>query len=112
MFIQKLLEKISWETRRWNVTFHFLDLYLHDQDGTWGFNLASFKINFHIYCLLSFEFRLPNKTHVKKFVVDHWDFFYLRHFLWNHLEYLEDKKTWVGLGKIENFQYKLLEKIF
>ena len=112
MGIQKYLEKISWLTRRWNIKFQLLNIYVHDHDETWGFNIGSFIIDYHLYSFLSFEFRLPNKTNVKKFVVDHWDFLYLRNFLWNKLEDLEDRKTWVGLSKTENIQHKFLGKLF
>lgn len=112
MSIQNLLEKISWKTRRWNFKFQLLNLYLHDGDSTWGFNLASFVVNYHLYSLLSLEFRLPNKTNVNRFVVDHWDFFYLRSLLWNILEDLEERKMWVGLTKIEKIKYKFISKLF
>jgi len=110
--IQKTLEKISWLTRRWNFKFQFLTIYLHDGDSTWGFNLGSFLVDYHLYCFLSFEFRLPNKTNVKKFVVDHWDFLYLRHPLWNGFIELEEKRIWVGLSRFETTKYKILAKLF
>jgi hypothetical protein len=112
MGIQKYLEKISWLTRRWNIKFQLLTIYIHDHDETWGFNLGSFLVDYHLYCLLSFEFRLPNKTNVQRFVVDHWDFLYLRNSLYNKLEDLEDRKTWSGLSKRENIQHKILSKLF
>jgi hypothetical protein len=112
MGIQKILEKISWSTRRWNVKFQLFNIYLHDGDSTWGFNVGSLLVDYHLYCLLSFEFRLPNKTNVKKFVVDHWDFLYLRHPLWNGFIELEEKRIWVGLTRFETAKYKILSKLF
>ena len=30
-----LLQKIAWRTRRWNIKFNLLDIFLHDGDGCW-----------------------------------------------------------------------------
>ena len=111
--MKKFLERISWLTRRWNIQFHLLDIYLHDHDGTWGFNLAEFRVNFKPYSLLRFECRLPNKTHVQKFVIDSWDILYISQFLWKRFDTLSDRAMWTGnLSIREKLEFYILDKIF
>lgn len=113
MRFKTLLEKISWKTRRWNFKFHLLNLYLHDGDESWGFNFFTFCVNFRFYSLLSFEFRLPNKTTVKRFVIDDWDFFFIKRPLWNRYDDLSERKLWGSqLTNWEKFQIRILERIF
>ena len=111
--MKKLLEKISWKTRNINLKFHLLNLYLHDHEGTWGFELFAFTNNFMRSSLLAIEFRLPNKTHIQKFTVDSWDICYLHRPLWNRWETLDDRLTWHGsLNKWQMLQYKTIGKLF
>lgn len=111
--MRKLLEKISWKTRRWNYKFTLLNLHLHDHEGTWGFNLCTFYINFRTYSLLSIEVRLPNLTHVRKFVVDDWDFLYLSRPLYTKYDKLTDRALYGSkLSKGEQIFIKLCNKVF
>ena len=72
-----LLEKISWRTRRWNLKFNLLDLYLHDGDQCWGFSCCEVIKDYRTYSLLSFEFRLPNGAERRVFQITNWDILYL-----------------------------------
>jgi hypothetical protein len=113
MLTRRILEKISWRTRRWNIKFHLLNLYFHDGDESWGFNFFTFCANFKFYSLLSFEFRLPNKTTVKRFTVDDWDFLFLYNPLWNRCDDLSERKLWGSrLTRWEQFQLSVLDTIF
>lgn len=113
MRFKTLLEKISWKTRRWNFKFHLFNLYLHDGDESWGFNFFTFNVNFRFYSLLSLEFRLPNKTTVKRFVIDDWDFFFINQPLWKRCEDLSERKLWGSkLTRWEKIQLGILERIF
>jgi hypothetical protein len=57
---------------------------------------------------------LPNKTYVKRFVVDHWDFLFLRHSLYKKFERLIDKELWTkrGLTKMDRLKMRILRKFF
>jgi hypothetical protein len=57
---------------------------------------------------------LPNKTYVKRFVVDHWDFLFLRHSLYKEFERLIDKELWTrrGLTKMDRLKMRILRKFF
>jgi len=113
MRFKTFLEKISWKTRRWNFKFHLLNLYLHDGDESWGFNFFTFNVNFRFYSLLSFEFRLPNKTSVKRFTIDEWDFLFLYYPLWNRYDDFSERKLWgSNLTRWEQFQLDLLGRLF
>lgn len=113
MSTQKLLEKISWKTRKWNLKFHLFNLYLHDHDGSWGFNLLAFNYNFQFYSLLSFEFRLPDKTTVRKFTVNDWDFLWLYNPLWEIYDDLSESKLWgAKLSCWDKFRLSILDNIF
>jgi hypothetical protein len=110
--MKSILERIAWLTRRWNIQFHLLDIYLHDHDGTWGINIAEFRVNFTQYSLFRFECRLPNKTHVQKFVVDSWDLLYMSQFLWKRRNDLADRQMWSrNLTLSERIQLYILDKI-
>ena len=110
--MQKILEKLAWKTRRWNFKFQSFTLYLNNQ-STWGFNLMTFSTNLRDYSLLSFEFRLPNKTHVKTLSIDHWDLFYVRNYLSDRWDDLDDRELWSGnLGAWEKIQLSVLDKLF
>lgn len=111
--MKKLLEKISWLTRRWNLQIQVLKLSLHDHYGSWGFSFLTISYNFADYSLLSFEFRLPNKTNVRVFTVDHWDILFVRTFLFDHYSDLSERKLWGSrLNRWENLKIFLLNKIF
>jgi hypothetical protein len=37
--MKRVLEKVSWKTRRVNLKFYLFNLDLHDHNGSWGFCL-------------------------------------------------------------------------
>ena len=92
--MKKLLQKISWKTRKIRLTITFLKIYLHDQQETWGFNLLGINHDLREYSLLRFEFRLPNRTNIRRFTVDSWDFLYLSRPLWDEYDNLSDHYLW------------------
>jgi hypothetical protein len=110
--MNKILEKISWKTRRLNFCFQLFSLYLNNQD-TWGFDLITFRSNYKNFSLLSFQFRLPNKTHVQTLTLDHWDVLFLRNYLWRLYDDLSDGQMWSNnLTPLDEFKLKLLSKLF
>lgn len=111
--MKKILEKISWKTRRWNIKFDFLEIFLHDGNEIWGFTFFTFIIHYTPYSLFAFEFRLPNKTNIKNFNIVSWDLFFLRQFLYQRYETLSDIKLWSKLNyRWEKIQHHLLSKLF
>lgn len=114
MKMSKLLQKIAWKTRKIRLTITFLKIYLHDQQGTWGFNLLSFNHNLREYSLLRYEFRLPNGTDVRRFSVDNWDFLFLNRFLWKEYDRLSDHYMWSKFNPKgwDKFKLNILEKLF
>lgn len=92
--MKKLLQKISWKTRKLNLKIKVLDILLHDHQGAWGFNLFCVTHNFRDYSLLRFEFRLPNGTHIRRFTVDYWDICFLSRPLWKEYDRLSDHYLW------------------
>ena len=113
MGLKRIAHKISWLTRRWDFTFRLFNLYLHDHDGTWGFNFLTFHVNFRYYSLLSLEFRLPNMTTVRSTTIDDWDFLYARNYLSDRLSDLDDRKMWGSkLTRWESLNLRILNKIF
>jgi len=111
--MRKVLEKIAWLTRRWNIRVYFGNLYIHDEHDSWGIEILTVAYNHRPHSLISFKFRLPNKTNVKKFVVDEWDFLFLRRPLYLRFDRLSDYKIWGSkLNRIQKIQLYLLEKIF
>jgi hypothetical protein len=111
--MNKILQKIAWKTRRWNLKINLLDIYLHDGDGCWGFTLFEVVKDFRPYSLLSIEFRLPNGANVKRFVVDNWDFLFLSTPLWKWIEDTDERKLWgSNLTKWEEFWLKNLSKLY
>ena len=112
--MNKLLEKIAWKTRRWNYTFHLFDMYLHDAQEAWGINFFSIGANMRHWSLFAFEFRLPNKTHVKRFTIDHWDIFFLRNLLWKQYDSLSDRALWNSrsITAWDYFKLEILKRLF
>ena len=89
-----LLQKIAWRTRRWNIKFNLLDIFLHDGDGCWGFTFFEIVKDFRPYSLLSIEFRLPNGADIKYFNVTNWDFLFLSTPLYDWSSGLEEDILW------------------
>ena len=109
----KLLKKISWKTRKWNIKINILDIFLHDGQSSWGFTLLELVYNYHSYSFLAIEFRLPNGADIKKFTIDHFDFLYMRLPLWRYWSDLDDSKMWGGkLSKFEITAHKIIGKLF
>ena len=111
--LQKILQKISWKTRRINFIISLFDLYLHDSNGTWGFRLLNFHRGFRDYSLLKFEFRLPNGANIRRFSVDSWDILFIYPLLWKQYDDLSDSEIWgikhTGWDKIK---LNILTKLF
>lgn len=110
--MKRLLERISWLTHRWSFKFKIFELYLHDERETWGFEFFTIEHNYRVYSALAFLFRLPNKTNVREFTIDDWDFLFLERSAWKLWERLDDRRTWGGkLTRFESFLLNLLDKI-
>ena len=112
--MNSILEKISWWTRKWNYSFDLLQIDLRDNHGSWGFKVFNFKANFYDHSLLAFYFRLPNKTTVKKFHIDHIDLFYLNRPLYKVYDKLNDRELWMpkSFSKLDKIKLAILDKIF
>jgi hypothetical protein len=109
--MSSLLEKIAWKTRRWNFEFSLFKL-VFKPDGI-GFDLIHFVFLFRKYNFFSLYFRLPNKTTVKKFVVDSWDFLFLYNFLYERWDKLAERALWnkQSLSNWDRIQLRILNKI-
>ena len=92
--MKTLLQKIAWRTRRWNLKFNLLDVFLHDGDGCWGFSFCEVVKDYTPYALLSIEFRLPNGGNVKEFTIDNWDFLYLSTPLFKWSSDMDERILW------------------
>ena len=112
-YIKKVLEEISWRTHQWNFKYSSFELLLNQGGSTWGLKICVFTINYREYALLSFESRLPNKTSVRKFKVDHWDILFLRNWLWEMYDDLSDRDLWSkNLSTWESTKLSILDKLF
>ena len=111
--MKKLLQKIAWKTRRWNLKFNILDIYLHDGDGCWGFSLFEVVNDYTPYAFLSIEFRLPNGGNIKEFTIDNWDFLWLSTPVYSWVKGLEESVMWgYEPTKFEKIKYKIASKFF
>lgn len=112
--IHNILEKVSWKTHKWNYKFDLLQIDLHDNQESWGFKLLNFSVNYRDYSLLAFFFRLPNKTTVKRFAIDHWDFLYLYRPLYKVYDKLNDRELWNpnSFTTIDTIKLKILDLLF
>lgn len=112
-YIKEVLEEISWKTHQWNFKYSNSELLLNEGGSTWGLKICVFTINYREYALLSFESRLPNKTSVRKFKVDHWDILFLRNWLWEMYDDLSDRDLWSkNLSTWESTKLSILDKLF
>jgi len=111
--INNVLHKIAWKTRRWNLRINLLNIYLHDGDECWGFSICEVVNQYRSYSLLSFEFRLPNRTTVRRFTVDSFDILFIATPLRKWAIDLDDAIMW---GRVPTtFQrvlLKIVEKVF
>ena len=108
-----LLRKIAWKTRKWNLQINLLDLFLHDGDGCWGFNLLEVRNNYIVSCLLAFECRFPNGANIKRFTIDNFDILFLGTPSRNWMDNLTEAELW-GYKRTtrEAILYKILHFIF
>lgn len=114
MNINKFLEKVSWKLHRVSFKVSLFTVGYYGDASAFNFRVFTVLNKLHESSLLSFSFRLPNKTYVKSFVIDHWDFLFLRNYLYKKYERLIDKELWTvrGLTKNENLARRLLSKLF
>jgi len=114
MNINKFLEKVSWKLHR--VSFKVSLFTIGYNGDSSSFNLRVFTVlnKLRESSLFAFYFRIPNKTYVKRFVVDHWDFFFLRHYLYKKYDSLIDKELWTKnrITKMDRIKLKILSKLF
>ena len=114
MDINKFLEKVSWKLHRVSFKISLFSIGYYGDASAFNFRFFTVLNKLHESSLLSFSFRLPNKTYVKRFVIDHWDFLFLRRPLYKKYDSLIDKELWSrnGLTKTEEFTRKVLSKLF
>jgi hypothetical protein len=114
MNINTFLEKVSWKLHRVSFKVSLFTVGYYGDSSSFNFRVLTILNKLHESSLLSLSFRLPNKTYVKRFVVDHWDFLFLRHSLYKKYDNLIDKELWSrnGLTKTEEFIRKVLSKLF
>ena len=114
MNINTFLEKVSWKLHRVSFKISLFTIGYYGDASVFNFRVFTVLNKLQESSLLSFSFRLPNKTYVKRFVIDHWDFLFLRHYLYKKYDSLIDKSLWTvrGLTKTEEFTCKVLSKLF
>ena len=114
MDINKFLEKVSWKLHRVSFKVSLFTIGYYGDASVFNFRVFTVLNKLQESSLLSFSFRLPNKTYVKRFVVDHWDFLFLRHYLYKKYDSLVDKELWNrdGITKMDNIKLKVLSKLF
>ena len=110
--LNRLLKKLQWKVRKWNIKFSLLDIFLHDGNSVFGFSLFEIIYNYRSYSLLTFEFRLPNGADRKIFQLTHWDFLFLSRYCFVVWERLDDRNMWSGsLSRWNRLKLKFLSKI-
>jgi hypothetical protein len=114
MNINTFLEKVSWKLHRVSFKVTLFSIGYYGDSSAFNFRFFTVLNKLHEGSLLAFSFRLPNKTYVKRFVVDHWDFLFLRHSLYKEFERLIDKELWTrrGLTKMDRLKMRILRKFF
>jgi hypothetical protein len=114
MNINTFLEKVSWKLHRVSFKFSLFTIGYYGDASVFNFRVFTVLNKLQESSLLSFSFRLPNKTYVKRFVVDHWDFLFLRHSLYKKYDSLIDKDLWSrnGMTKMDRLKFKVLRKLF
>lgn len=112
--MKKVLEKISWKTRKWNILIQLCNIYINDNYHGWGVNIIKINYKLRSYSLFELRFRLPNKTSNPNFKVDDLDFLFLRTPLYKRWEKLDDKWTWSKrtFTRWEKKQLNILDKLF
>jgi hypothetical protein len=114
MDINTFLEKVSWKLHRVSFKVSLFTIGYYGDASVFNFRVFTVLNKLQESSLLSFSFRLPNKTYVKRFVIDHWDFLFLRHYLYKKYDSLIDKALWTrdGVTKMDNIKLKVLRKLF
>jgi hypothetical protein len=114
MGMNKFLEKLSWKLHKVNFRLVIFSTGYHGGTSSGNFMLLGFVNHYKESSLLSWSFRLPNKTHVSKFVIDSWDFLYLRNYFYDRYESLLDKELWnrSRITKMDRIKLKVLSKLF
>ena len=114
MSINKFLEKVSWKLHRVSFKVSLFTIGYYGDASVFNFRVFTVLNKLQESSLLSFSFRLPNKTYVKRFVIDHWDFLFLRHYLYKKYDSLIDKALWTrdGITKMDSIKLKVLSKLF
>jgi hypothetical protein len=114
MDVNKFLEKVSWKLHRKNFRLVVFSAGYHGGTSSGHFIFLGFVDHYKESSLLSWSFRLPNKTHVSRFITDSWDFLYLRNYLYNRYESLIDKELWTlnRMTKMDRIKLKVLSKLF
>jgi len=108
-----LLQKIAWKTRRWNLEFNLLDIYLHHGDGCWGFSLCEVIKDHRPYSLLAIEFRFPNGAERTQVQWTNWDLLYLSTPLYDWYGNIIDDMTWgYKPSFIETIGINIASKLF
>ena len=114
MNINTFLEKVSWKLHRVSFKVSLFTIGYYGDASVFNFRVFTILNKLQESSLLSFSFRLPNKTYVKRFVIDHWDFLFLRHYLYKKYDSLVDKALWTRdrITKMDNIKLKVLSKLF
>jgi hypothetical protein len=114
MNINTFLEKVSWKLHRVSFKVSLFTIGYYGDASVFNFRVFTVLNKLQESSLLSFSFRLPNKTYVKRFVIDHWDFLFLRHYLYKKYDSLVDKALWTRdrITKMDNIKLKVLSKLF
>ena len=114
MKINNILEKVSWKLHRVNFKVVLFSAKYDGSNSAASFAFFSITKRLRKSSLLAWSFRLPNKTNVKRFVTDRWDFLFLRNYLYKKYESLIDKELWTirGLSKLDRLKMRILRKIF
>lgn len=114
MKVNEFLEKVSWKLHRINFKVSLFSVKYDGSNSAGSFAFFSVTNRLRKSSLLAWSFRLPNKTNVKRFVTDRWDFLFLRNYLYNKFVSLIDKELWTkkGLTKWESKKLRFLSKLF
>lgn len=114
MKVNELLEKVSWKLYRVNFKFVLFSAKYDGSNSAASFAFFSITKRLRKSSLLAWSFRLPNKTNVKRFVTDRWDFLFLRNYLYGKYDSLIDKDLWSrkGMTRMDRIKFKILRKLF
>jgi hypothetical protein len=108
-----LLEKISWQTRKWNLKFNLLDVYIHDGDQCWGFSFCEVIKDYVPYSLLAIEFRLPNGAERTKIQWTNWDILFLSTPIYDWVGDLEESMLWgYKPTRMQRILFNLANRLF